>query len=208
MNNNRITQIALIVIVAGTASLATLITTGPKPEIINLTWDRANSTIVTDPQTGESLLVYSYMNGLMARYDENTERVKVTSTLEITPKMNDTFKETEIIQYYENITRHNGTVIWPIWNTSDNTTKQYALKTVYYNALWKGATIATKNETKTYNYSLQSYQQFQEEVASKLPNISWIISGQKNPATAIPPIVAIITGTTIIAYVKTKERRP
>jgi len=207
MNKTKILYaIAGITVALSIANLAYLAATTAKPQIINVTWRTPNSTIIRDEKTGEDILVYDYMIGIIPKYDPRTGKVKITSTTGLREKMIQNLLNNTVTMYFENVTRHNGTLIWPIWNKSNNKTTYYILKTEYYEGTWKGATIASPNGTiKTYNYTLENYDEFQQNAMEMLPKVEFRLSTQRNPLVAIIPTGGIIIAALTIIYAKVKE---
>jgi len=207
MNRTRILYaIATATIALCITNLTYLIVTAPSPQIVNLTWQEPNSTIIKDEETGEDILVYNYMVGIIPRYNPQTGEIKITSTTGLKEEMKQELQNNSVTIYFENITQHNGTVIWPIWNESNNKTTYYVLKTRYSEGIWRGATIASPNGTiKTYNHSLNDYQEFQQITAKMLPKVEFKIEGQRNPLAAVIPIGGMLVASITIIYAKAKE---
>jgi len=199
MNRTQLTYaVGITCILISAANLTLLLTTSPKPRIVNITWNKPNMTI------DNNTVVYSYMTGVIPRYDPETGKIEITSTTPLQPQTTQTLMGANITQYYENITTHKGTLNWPIWNTTTGKIETYPINTEYWQAEWKGARI----DNQTYNGSLEAYITFQKEAQKHLPQIRWTIEGQRNPLTATVPLLGIFLGSIAIIFVRIKENKP
>jgi len=177
--------LGIVCICIGIANLTALITTTPKPQIANLTWNIPNITIVNNT------IVYSYITGIIPKLNPDTGQIEVTSTTPLQPEMNQTIGNTTIITYYDNITQFKGTVNWLIWNTTTDRIETYPVENHYWKATWKGATIGNR----TYNTTLKSYAEYQKEIFKLIPEIQIEITRKRKPAATIPALLAITIGT-------------